>query len=362
MIKECNKRDRKEIIKKGKEITDPECDLQIYSCKFKNETDKLNTNFDNLPVIKFALFGPEKLTVFLGGTAIVEKKISYSIFDKTYYDEPTNLVCINNYSNKMSDFFNPKKPNSKAMQFAHKGKTLILGGFYDGKVLIIPLDQKYSPIQAVPFTDKLPILAVAVDQEDEFAFFGNAIGNIRIMKIDKDPGQWKYYQLLIDHLSAISYIDCSSELNLWVSASIDGYINLYTLPLSKLLRSIKVPTAYCDYVFLSASPLPSIIAIGEDNKVSEIFVYSINGKLLIRQKEESLITSPIIIRDLNSNEYLAYILNETVVVRSIPTLFRQTSTDEISGIYSIIPSEDLKIMYGINKFGNQIHIIKDQKA
>ena len=362
MIKECNKRDRKELIKKGKEITDPECDLQIYNCKFKNETDKLNANLDNLPVIKFALFGPEKLTVLLGGTAVVEKKISYSIFDKTYYDEPTNLVFINNYSNKMSDFYNPKKPNSKAVQFAHKGKTLILGGFYDGKVLIIPLDQKYAPIQAVPFTDKLPILAVAVDQEDEFAFFGNAIGNIRIMKIDKDPGQWKYYQLLIDHLSAISYIDCSSELNLWVSASIDGYINLYTLPLSKLLRSIKVPTANCDYVFLSASPLPSIIAIGEDNKVSEIFVYSINGKLLIRQKEESLITSPIIIRDLNSNEYLAYILNETVVVRSIPTLFRQTSTDEISGIYSIIPSEDLKIMYGINKFGNQIHLIKDQKA
>ena len=361
MIKECNKRDRKEIIRKGKEIIDQECDLQIYSCKFKSESDKLNSNFESLPVIKFASFGPEKLTVFLGGTAIIEKKISYSNFDKTYYDESSNLTLINNYSNKMCDFYNPKKPNSKAIQFTHKGKTLILGGFYDGKVLIVPLDQKYAPIQAVPFTDKLPILAVAVDQEDEFAFFGNAIGNIRIMKIDKDPGQWKFYQILIDHLSAISYIDCSSELNLWVSASIDGYINLYTLPLSKLLRSIKVPTSYCDYVFLSGSPLPSIIVIGEENKVSEIFVYSINGKLLIRQKEESIITSPIIIRDLNSYEYLAYILNETIIIRSIPTLFRQVSTDEISDIYAIFPSEDLKIMYGTNKLGNQIHIIKDQK-
>ena len=260
----------------------------------------------------------------------------------------------------MSEFYNPKKPNSKAIQFCHKGKTLIMGGFYDGKVLIIPLDGKYSPIQAIPFTDKLPVLAVAVDKDDEFAFFGNTIGNIRIMKIDRDPEQCRYYQLRTEHLSAISYIDCNSELNLWASASIDGYINLYTLPLSKLLRSLKVPTNYCDYVFLSSSPLPSIIVIGETNKVSEIFVYSINGHLLIRQKEESLITCPIIIRDLNSNEYLAYIMNESIIIRSIPTLIRQTNIDDIPDIFAIFPSEDMKIMYATNKQGNQIYVIKDQ--
>ena len=58
-------------------------------------------------------------------------------------------------------------------------------------------------------------------------------------------------------------------MNLWVFASIDGYINLY----------IKVDTAHYDYVFLSASPLPSFVIIRRDNKISEIFVYSINGKL-----------------------------------------------------------------------------------
>ena len=360
MVKECIKRDKKEIIRKGKEITDPECDLEIYSCKFRSENDKICNNLEGLSVIKFASFSQEKITLLLGGAAVVEKKISYSMFDKTFYDESPNLALLNKYPNKMCDFYNPKKPNSKAIQFAHKGKTLILGGFYDGKVLIIPFDQKYSPIQALPFIDKLPILAVAVDQEDDFAFFGNTIGNIRIMRIDKDPGQWKFGQTITDHLSPISYIDCSSELNLWVSASVDGYINLYTLPLSKLLRSLKVPTTYCDYVFLSSSPLPSIIVIGEENKVSEIFVYSINGKLLIRQKEESIITSPIIIRDLNSNEYLAYIINETIIIRSIPTLFRQANTDEIPEIYAIFPSEDMKIMYATNKSGSQIHVIKDK--
>lgn len=50
-------------------------------------------------------------------------------------------------------------------------------------------------------------------------------------------------------MNEISYINCSNELNLWASATIDGYINLYSLPLCKLFRSIKVPTKSCEYVF-----------------------------------------------------------------------------------------------------------------
>jgi len=358
MVKECNKRDRKELVRRGKEITDPSCDLQWYKCKVHNDADmKGNEGF---PVIKFECFSNEKITLLLGGNYLYEKKITFSKMEKVYSDEllPTNYKF--NYNSKMSDFYNPKKPNSKAIQFCHKGKTLVLGGFFDGKVLIIPLDQKVSPTQLISFSDKSPILSISISQDDDFAFLGNNMGNIRIMKMDKDPNQWKFDKIITDHLSAISHIDCSSELNLWVSASIDGYINLYTLPLSKLLRSIKVPTSYCDHVFLSSSPLPSIICISEENKCSEIFVYSINGNLLLRQKEESIITSPIIIKDLNSNEYLAYIMNESITIRSLPNLFRQASIDDIPEIFAICPNEDMKIMYATNKNGSQIYVIRNE--
>ena len=160
-------------------------------------------------------------------------------------------------------------------------------------------------------------------------------------------------------MSPISHIDCNNELNLWVSASIDGYIDLYTLPLSKFLRSIKVPTLKCDYVFLSASPLPSIVVICEEKNISEIFVYSINGKLLLRQKEQDILSSPLIITDLHKNDYLAYILNDSVIIRSIPTLIMQVCCDGIPGIYAIYPSEDMKVLYGCNKSGTEIYIIKD---
>jgi len=358
MIKECSKKDKKEIIRRGKEITDPSCDLQCYTCKFHNENEK--NSIEGNQVLKFVSFSPEKVLLLLGENKLIERKVTYSSFDKVYYYESNILAIINNYPNKISQFYKIKKPNCKTIQFSHKGKIIIFGGFYDGKVIIFPIDKKYSVIQAVPFNDKTPIVSIAIDQEDEFGFFGNTIGNIKILKLDKDPGQWKSYELITDHLSAISYIHCNSELNLWVSASIDGYINLYTLPLSKLLRCLKVPTSNCEYVFLSSSPLPSIIAIAEENKTSEIFVYSINGNLLIRQKEPSIVTCPIIMKDLNSNEFLAYIMNESIIIRSIPTLIRQTSIDDIPDIYSIFPSEDMKILYGIDKSGKQIYVIKDE--
>ena len=125
-----------------------------------------------------------------------------------------------------------------------------------------------------------------------------------------------------------------------------------------LIRSIKVDTPYCDYVFLCASPLPSIVVIGEENKISEIFVYSINGELYLRQKEQDVIQCPIIIKDLNSNEYLAYIINESIIIRSIPTLIRQSSIEEIQDVWAIYPSEDMRKLYAINKSGTNIRIIK----
>jgi hypothetical protein len=360
MVKECSKRDKREIIRKGKEITNAECDLKCYECKYNNENERFK-GFEDRPVVKMTCFNQDKLQIIIGGQIYLERKITYSIFDKSYSDEAMNPFIINKYINRMSEFYNPKKPDSKVIQFCHKGKTVIFGGFYDGKILIKSTspEQKDNYKIDMPFIDKSPIVAIAVDQDDEFAFFGNEMGNIRIMRLKKDIKESNFDLIITDHLSAISSIHCNSELNLWVSASVDGYINLYTLPLSKLLRCLKVDTSYCDYVFLSASPLPSIVVIGEENKMSEIFVYSINGEIYSRQKEEEIIKNPIILKDLNSSEYLVYIINESIIIRAIPTLIRQSSIDDIPDLFSICPSEDMKILYAINKNGTNIRIIKD---
>ena len=363
MTKECSKREKKHNIKKGKEVTDSTCDLTYYVVKLMNENDNIKLT-PGLSVLNIVCFSQDKIILLLNNInsniLVVEKKIAYSTFEKFYYYENSSINPLNKYANRMSEFYSSDKLNSKVFKFIQKGKILIMGGFYDGKVQIISLNQKSTPLQIIPFNDYLPILSVSVDEKEEFAFFGNSIGNVRILKLDKDPKNFKFYQIITDHMSAISYIDCSSELNLWASGSIDGYINIYTLPLSKLVRSLKVPTSKLDYVFLSSSPLPSIIAITDEKNISEIFIYSINGKLLLRQKEQEYLTNPIIIKDLNSNNYLGYIINDSIIIRSIPTLIRQVCVDGIPNLYAFYPSEDMKALYAINKSGNEIYIIKDE--
>jgi hypothetical protein len=359
MTKECGKREKKESIKKGKEITNSSCDLKCYNCKLHNESDGSKKVSKNVTVLEMVSFASEKVLLFLNNDKIIEKKINYS----TLSYEDSNSIPLFKYVNKMRDYYNPKISNNKTFKFLQKGKVLIMGGFYDGKVEIISVDQK-AAFNLLPFSDKLPIVSICADKNEEFAFFGNSIGNVRVLKLEKEYKNFKYLNTITDHLSEISHIDCNIELNLWASASIDGYINLYTFPLSKLIRSIKIPTTKCDYIFLSASPLPSIVVITEEKIkekiISEIFVYSINGKFLLRQKEPDLLSCPRIITDLNNNDYLAYILSETIITRSIPTLIRQTCTDPIPNLYAFYQSEDMKYLYATNKSGNEIFVIKDK--
>ena len=362
MVKECARRDKKEVVRRGREITNSECDLKCYECKYSNEKEAyISIGNLSLNVTKMVCFNPEKIQILLGGRVYLERKVSYSGFDKSYSDSLLNVFNLNVYKNKMSQFYIPERSESKVMQFCHKGKTAIFGGFYDGKVVIRSTNIEQKEIKSfIPFIDNSPIIAVAVDQEDQFAFFGNEMGNICIMKLTKELNEFKSDKIITDHLSPISHINCNSVLNLWASASVDGYINLYTLPLSRLLRTLKVDTPYCDYVFLTSSPLPSIVVIGEEKEATEIFVYSINGNFYSKQKEEGIINCPIILKNLNSEEFLAYIINDSIIIRAIPTLIRQTSIDDVPGAFSICPSEDMKILYVLDKNCQTLRVVRDE--
>ena len=113
-------------------------------------------------------------------------------------------------------------------------------------------------------------------------------------------------------------------------------------------------------MFLASSPLPSVIVISNDNNQNEIFVYSINGSLIIRQIEQENINSPIILKDLNSNEYLAYISGNSIFIRSIPNLFLQVNIEDLINIYTICTSEDKKKLYALNHSGSEIYIIRGE--
>jgi WD40 repeat protein len=234
-----------------------------------------------------------------------------------------------------------------------------MGGFYDGKIVIYSLEGKTS-YEKIPFNDDCPILSLCLDQDEEYLFVGNSQGNVAVYKITQDINKWEKINCLYDHKKEISHIHCNSDLSLWVSTSINGYINLYTLPLCKLARTIKINSPKCCYAFLSSSPLPSIVVISEETG-SKIIVYSINGKMI---KKPNLLNfklkNPIIIKDLNSNEYLCYIGLKTITIHSLPNLEPKVNVDINSGIYTIFTSEDKRSLYCLNKNGSQVCIIKDE--
>ena len=373
--KECGKKLKKEDILKGKEILDSTFEKCYNKCK-KNEENlnrkrskekkdkdkdviKDKEKSDEGAILCVGVFNPEKISILLNNDIYIEKKISCPVFDKVFTDELVNKKYLEKSYNKMSEFYSNDSSNNKAMTFFKHGKMLIMGGFFDGKVIFTHLDDKLPPTIITPFKDESPILAITSDKEDELFFMGNWIGNVGVYKYSEDG--LKMVKLLTDQSSPISHIFCNDELNLLATASIDGCICLYTLPLCKLVRCIKVPTDNCTYVFLSESPLPSILAISDEDNISQIFVYSINGKFYQKKEEYFKISKPILIKDINSKDYLSCIGNENIYIISIPDLSVQATFDKLFGVHSFCFSEDKKILYALNKKGTEVTVIKEEK-
>ena len=373
ITKEFPKREKKEDIIKGKEIIDLNAKLKIHRCKIIiknkdsiNEEDNKEKNKSHKKsnlIINHKMFSNDKIIIFNGYT-IQEKKINYLIFEKTYSEEL--LSCLDIESNNMMHYyFNSFKNQDKCTLFCNKGKTLILGGFYDGNIKIINLNK--NAIKAhkklIPFKSKEPVLVLALDEDEKFLFVGNTLGNINIFRINLETLEIEMKFSYNGHLSEISALNVNNELNLWISASIDGIINLFTIPSFKLVRTIKIKSGdKISNAFLSTSSLPSIIVITTVNKIlNEIYSYSINGKLLEYVKDLKTILNPIIIKDLYFNEYLIYISKDdrNIVIRKLPFLNLHHIISGFDNISNICISEDNKILYAVNNEDEQIYVIKD---
>ena len=372
MNKECSKREKKEDIIKGKEITDSNGQFISEKCILNLENSEINNIIEkeNVYILKFGYFSNDKITILLSNNLLIEKKISYNSSEKCYIGELTSRHALGKKYNYMKMLYKSDLID-KVICFDNHGKDLIIGGFYDGKILLTNISQKSKNegieiIEMIPFKDEKPILSIEIDKEEKFLFIGNSIGNVLVYnKIDSDNNNkiennnWKQYRLLTDQKSKISHINCNNELNLWASISSDGYICLYTLPLCNLIRCIKLPSKLYSYVFLSDSPLPCVIAISDEDN-SEIFVYSINGKLIYKKQEYNRILSPLIIKDLNANDYLAYIGNYNIIIMSIPDLNVEVTIGNLEGINSICISEDKKTLIAMDKNGDQNFVIKEE--
>ena len=363
MSKECEKRMKKEEKLKGKVITNPKAKFINNECKPPNVENPLYAIKSNNSVLIVKVFSEGKISFLLNNFIFIEKKISYSMFDKIYNEEIINYIKLNDNNdtiiNNMSEFYSEDSCNNKCIQFFNHGKAIVMGGFYDGKLMVYSIENKKNNVELYPFIEEKPILSVEIDKEENYLFLGNSIGNICIYQIESDFKKWIKIHFKTDQISPISHINCNNDLNLWLSTTIDGYINIYTLPSCKLIRCIRVSTKKCSYAFLSSSPLPSIIVISDEENNSEIYVYSINGNFMFKQQEYFHMTNPILIKDINSFEYLVYAGRDNIIIRKLPNLDVQVNIDCLPGVHTLCITDDNKTVFTVDKNGKKVVLLKD---
>jgi uncharacterized protein (DUF2344 family) len=367
ITKEFTKRDKKEEFYKDKQICDSSAKLIVSSVKLDNEQNIMRATNDYTLILKVKSFF-DKIILLFNNDYLVEEKITYSLFDRDYKDEVSNCIEFGQDLNRISEFYFNAPNNEKAIEICDEGKTIIMGGFYDGKIKIkyisfesltsFTTDDNY--IEFKPFNENSVVLAIAIDKREQYLFIGNSKGNVALYEVNLDKKNFERKLLIYDQMSPISHIYCSCQLNLWVSASIDGCVNIYTLPLCKLVRSIKIETQKCSYAFLADSPLPCIVIICNEGEADSIYSYSINGKLISKKSEDNKINKPTVLKDAYFNSYLAYLSGNNFNILNLPQLKYVVNVYNLKDPYIFCTNEDMSMVNIFNKNGSEVTLIRDE--
>ena len=114
------------------------------------------------------------------------------------------------------------------------------------------------------------------------------IDNLDLEEDNQETESFKYiknqnyvpFEKLFDHTKEIIYIDYNPRLNLFADYSLDGFINIYTMPTLKLVRVIQtkdfdIPGKIYKIALIS-NPFPMICCVS----TRRIFIWDINGDLV----------------------------------------------------------------------------------
>ena len=97
-----------------------------------------------------------------------------------------------------------------------------------------------------------------------------------------ENGNYELLTKLFEHSKEIIYIDYNPRLNLLADYSLDGFINIYTMPTLKLVRVIQTKdyniSGKINKIALISNPFPMICCVSEQI----VFIWDINGQIVNR--------------------------------------------------------------------------------
>ena len=235
---------------------------------------------------------------------------------------------------KMDTYLDPQCPiKTNYIYFSEENAELILSGFTDRKIISVSIyynkNENCIEIDSQMFYSKYfssPITASCTFNYSDvkYLLLGDQNGNLFLLK---KQYQMKYniVKIINDHMQEIKHITYDSNSKCFLTASKDGFVNLYTVPSFTLLNSFEViKNTSIDKVFLFHTPLYCFVAFNEHNK--NLICHSINIEQVLYEYEPNeemnvSIKSPVLIEKKNANEYLAFINeNNEIIVLTIPNL------------------------------------------
>jgi hypothetical protein len=183
-------------------------------------------------------------------------------------------------------------------------KYLVSIDFWDGYIYEFNMFKKDLQFQKITCKEDNSIKTViTVGLNDTLAVIGTQKGSLILYKLIKEEDKkqksfqikWKFLRIVNDHYSEITAIAIKEELNILVSGDKEGYINIYTLPNCKLIRSFKLQT-YTEHIFISDSPIPCIVTFANQ----EFQSFTINGTDIPIDESDKTLSNNSIKENINT--------------------------------------------------------------
>ena len=283
-----------------------------------------------------------------------------NVEDKTITDNPINSIPkITRLHVYMEN--NIQSYHNHTYVIYNKGKNIVIGGFWDGSIVLYLRALKPSKL-VYPLArrkEKPPITFIYITSDETKAFCGLMNGILYKFEIassdaNDNKDKWNLIYQTHAHSKEITCINHSTTLQVVATTSYDGYVNIYKETDLKLMRSVYIHDYEIDKVILVASPLPSFVVYSMNKKLWKIF--GINSIQSIKDVDTNeTLTCYKIIKDHTFSYFIVYGNDKgEVVIAKLPFLEvikREIVFDDNEKVRWIEVSEDLKTIYMIGDNG-----------
>ena len=341
----------------------------IYQNK-KNTSNKEIAQEVTQKISKIVCLSQNSLRIFTNTNYWYNLK--YNLMSEIKVEEESNPIEIENNSNKYASSYFISSIKTPVIIYGNN-KYMIKGGFWDGRIEINSLASgpKEEPYSTSIFPNAGPITVMAMSKNEHFLLCGTKLGVILAFQVNDKNIEIK--QKIFSHSDEVTSISINDTLNMFATASKDGYIMIHILPLFELVRAIKVKETikkerinlnniYANNIFLSNSPIPCVTIFISQLKIFKS--YSINGLEINEQKEDDYtknINCFCIYNNIDFQDFLIYGTDDGLVkIRKFPKMDFINSLNPFDGepIETLTVSPDKRYCYAWGK-DNQIGLIKD---